>query len=100
MRAITATNTTTTISTTFTTYILKCSDQTLYIGSTNNLAHRLHAHNHLKSGARYTRARRPVKLFYQENFSTMTEAKKREAALKKLTRQEKLNLRAKILKYT
>lgn len=76
----------------FTTYILLCSDSTLYIGSTNDLTRRLHAHNHLKSGARYTKARRPVRLIYQENFATMTEAKKREAALKKLNRQEKLEL--------
>jgi putative endonuclease len=76
----------------FTTYILECSDRTLYIGSTNDLDKRLHAHNHLKSGARYTKARRPVRLIHQEKFSTFSEAKKREAILKKLTRQEKLQL--------
>ncbi len=76
----------------FTAYILECSDQTLYIGSTNDLPKRLHAHNHLKSGARYTKARRPVRLIYQENFETFSEAKKREAVLKRLSRKEKLLL--------
>jgi putative endonuclease len=75
-------------------YILECSDHTLYIGSTNNLEKRLHAHNHLKSGAKYTRARRPVRLVHQEKFDTFSEAKKREAVLKKLTRQQKLELAA------
>ncbi len=76
----------------FITYILECSDRTLYIGSTNDLDKRLHAHNHLKSGARYTKARRPVRLIHQEKFSTFSEAKKREAVLKKLSRKEKLQL--------
>lgn len=75
-----------------TTYMLKCADSTLYIGHTNDLPARLHSHNHLKSGAKYTKARRPVQLVYQENFPTMTEARQREAALKKLPRREKLAL--------
>ncbi len=73
-------------------YILKCADNTLYIGSTNNLEKRLHAHNNLKSGAHYTKIRRPVILVYKEIFSALTEAKKREVTLKKLTRKEKLEL--------
>jgi putative endonuclease len=73
-------------------YILSCADTTLYIGSTNDLEKRLHAHNHLKSGAHYTKIRRPVTLVYKETFETASEAKKREAVLKKLTREEKLRL--------
>ncbi|MSR73630.1 MAG: GIY-YIG nuclease family protein [Candidatus Pacebacteria bacterium] len=71
-------------------YILECADGTLYCGSTNNIEKRLKAHNELKSGAKYTRARRPVVLRHSEEFKTATEAKKREAAIKGLTREEKL----------
>ena len=74
------------------TYILTCSDGTLYIGSTNNLEKRLHEHNNLKSGAHYTKIRRPVVLIYKEEFLTLSEARKREVALKKLTREAKLAL--------
>lgn len=74
------------------TYILKCADDTLYIGSTNNLEKRLREHNNSKSGAHYTKIRRPVKLVYSEVFETLKEARAREHELKKLTRKEKLNL--------
>ena len=77
---------------TFTVYILKCADDSLYTGSTNDLKKRLHQHNHLKSGARYTKARRPVIIIHQEKFETFNEARKREAGIKKLSREEKLNL--------
>lgn len=73
-------------------YVLRCADDTLYIGRTTNVAHRLHAHNHLKSGARYTKARRPVTLLYSERVPTLGAALSREAALKKLTRAQKLSL--------
>jgi putative endonuclease len=73
-------------------YILECADKTLYIGSTNDLEKRIHAHNNLKSGARYTKARRPVILKYSKAFRTHGKALSREAELKKLTRQEKLEL--------
>ena len=73
-------------------YILECADKTLYVGSTNNLEKRLHNHNNSKSGAHYTKIRRPVSLKYSESFQTKSEALKRECALKKLSRVEKLNL--------
>ena len=73
-------------------YILRCSDRTLYIGTTNNLEKRLIAHNSSKYGARYTKIRRPVALVYSENCKTRSNALKREHALKKLTRKEKLNV--------
>ena len=73
-------------------YILQCNDNTLYIGSTNDLTKRVHQHNHLKSGAHYTKIRRPVTLVYSEECVDARAAKKREAALKKLTRKEKLAL--------
>lgn len=73
-------------------YLLECADTSFYIGSTNNLEKRVHAHNSLKSGARYTRARRPVVLRYSERVLDMSAARKREAALKRLSRSEKLEM--------
>ncbi len=73
-------------------YILKCKDTSLYVGSTNDLEKRLHAHNHLKSGAHYTKIRRPVSLVYSKKCKTYAEVRKREGELKALTRQEKLEL--------
>ena len=70
------------------TYILQCSDGTLYTGWTNNLEKRLEQHNAGK-GAKYTRGRGPVKLLYQEAHETKQEAMQREAWIKKLTRKEK-----------
>ena len=74
------------------TYILKCADNTLYIGATNNLEKRLIQHNTSKQGAHYTKIRRPVVLVYTEIFKTLSESRKREAELKKLSRAEKLKL--------
>lgn len=73
-------------------YILKCADKTLYTGSTNDLEKRVAAHNGLKSGAKYTRARRPVNLVYSEKFRTKSKAMKREWEIKQMDREEKLKL--------
>ncbi len=73
------------------TYIVECSDGTLYTGWTNNLEKRLEAHNAGK-GAKYTKSRRPVRIVYQEIFETKEAAMSREFAIKKLSRKEKLNL--------
>ncbi len=73
------------------TYILKCNDDTLYTGWTNNLEKRIKDHNDGK-GAKYTKSRRPVELVYHEKFETKEEAMKREYAIKQLTRAEKLLL--------
>ena len=72
------------------TYILKCADLTLYVGCTNDLAKRLHQHNHAKNGAHYTKIRRPVVLVFKQSFRTLAKARAREAELKRLTRTEKL----------
>lgn len=72
-------------------YILKCSDDTLYTGYTNDLKKRLKAHNDGK-GAKYTKCRRPCKMVYHEEFETKNEALSREAQIKKLSRIEKLKL--------
>lgn len=73
-------------------YILKCNDGTLYTGSTVDLKKRLHEHNRLKSGAKYTRARRPVELVYEEDCSDFAKSRAREAEIKRMTREEKLCL--------
>lgn len=73
------------------TYILKCSDDTLYTGWTNNLEKRLADHNAGK-GAKYTKTRRPVEIAYYETYETKEEAMRREYAIKQLSRSEKLKL--------
>jgi putative endonuclease len=73
------------------TYILRCADGTLYCGWTNHLEKRITAHNQGK-GAKYTKNRRPVVLAYWEEFPTKEEAMRREAAIKKLSRKDKLKL--------
>ena len=73
-------------------YMLKCSDGTLYTGSTSDVQKRVHAHNFLKSGARYTRTRRPVKVVYSKKFVSKQRAMRREYQLKQLTRIQKLEL--------
>ena len=70
------------------TYILKCKDDSLYTGWTNDLKKRITSHNAGK-GAKYTKARRPVELVYYEEFQTRGEAMKREYAIKQLSRKEK-----------
>ncbi len=72
-------------------YILECRGGTLYVGSTNDIEKRVVAHNAGK-GAKYTRGRTPVVLRYSESFTTKGEALKREAALKRLSRSQKLSL--------
>lgn len=71
-------------------YILECADTSLYVGCTNNLEKRLKEHNTSKQGAHYTKIRRPVVLKHSETFPTLKEARAREAALKRLSREKKL----------
>ena len=73
-------------------YILECKDKTLYTGITNNLNKRIEQHNNSPEGAKYTRARRPVKCVYQEKQKNRSAATKREMAIKKMSRLEKLKL--------
>lgn len=72
-------------------YMLRCADGSLYTGWTNDLPRRLAAHQ-AGRGAKYTRAHLPVELVYTECFATRTEAMRREAAIKQLTRPQKLRL--------
>lgn len=72
-------------------YILKCGDNSLYTGWTNDIEKRFKTHASGK-GAKYTKARLPVELVYKEIYEDKSEAMKREYAIKKLTRDEKLKL--------
>jgi len=74
-------------------YMLRCADDSLYTGVTVDLPRRIQEHNSDdKKGAKYTRARRPVKLVYKEACVDRREAGQRESALKALSRQQKLAL--------
>lgn len=73
------------------TYILLCSDDSLYTGWTNDLSKRIDAHNSGK-GAKYTKPRLPVKLVYYEEHDTKEEAMRREYYIKHLSRKEKFRL--------
>jgi len=72
----------------FTTYIVRCSDGTLYTGYSRDLEKRLALHN-AGLGAAYTRGRRPVRLVHAESFPTQREAMQRECRLKKWSRAKK-----------
>ncbi len=72
-------------------YLLRCADNSLYAGWTNNLEQRLIAHNAGK-GAKYTRSRTPAELVWYKEFDTPSQAMKQEAALKKMTRAQKMAL--------
>lgn len=73
------------------TYIVKCSDGSLYTGWTNDLEKRIRAHNDGK-GAKYTKSRRPVVLAYYEEFQTKEEAMRREWEIKQLDREQKMKM--------
>ena len=72
-------------------YILRCGDGTLYCGSTPDVEKRLKLHRSGK-GAKYTRGRGPLELVHWEELDSMSAALKRECAIKKMTRQQKLAL--------
>lgn len=73
------------------TYILRCSDGTLYTGYTIDMEKRVNRHN-LGKGARFTRGRGPVEVVYYEEFSSKNEAMVRESEIKRLNRQKKLRM--------
>ena len=72
-------------------YILRCADETLYTGITNDLAARLAAHA-TGTGAKYTRGRGPFSVVLEEQYATRSDALKRELAIKKLSRTAKIAL--------
>lgn len=73
------------------TYILTCSDSTLYTGVTNDLVNRIHKHN-TGTGAKYTKGRSPVTLSYFEEFTDRSSAQKREYEIKQLSKNQKVLL--------
>jgi len=74
-------------------YILECKDGTFYTGLTSNIERRLKEHSiDNKRGSKYTRGRRPVKLIYQEEFTTRSLALKRELGIKSWGRSKKQKL--------
>ena len=73
-------------------YMLRCADETLYTGITTDIERRVEEHNSSKKGAKYTKLRRPVELVYSEESANRSSASKREYAIKKLTRLQKLEL--------
>jgi putative endonuclease len=74
-------------------YILRCADNTLYTGVTTDIARRMREHNgEVRRGARYTLAKRPVALVYAETTDSRSNALKREATIKKLSKRQKENL--------
>jgi len=72
-------------------YILRCGDGSLYTGITNDLPKRLEAHR-AGTGSRYTRARLPVEVVYHEASEDRSSASKREAEIKRMTRERKIAL--------
>ena len=75
----------------FYTYMVRCSDHSLYTGWTNDLEQRIAAHNS-GPGAKYTKSRRPVTLVYYEVFEAKQDAMRREYAIKQLPKKEKEKL--------
>jgi putative endonuclease len=75
-------------------YIVRCADGSFYCGYTTDVLRRVAEHNGKGNvaGARYTSGRRPVTLVYQESFVTRSKAQKREVEIKKLSKQDKLQL--------
>ncbi|MCH2179171.1 MAG: GIY-YIG nuclease family protein [Mariniblastus sp.] len=72
-------------------YLLRCADNSLYTGITNDLQRRVEQHN-AGTAARYTRSRGPVTLVYEETAECRSSALKREYAIKQLTRRQKQQL--------
>ncbi|MEN8146167.1 MAG: enolase C-terminal domain-like protein [Campylobacterota bacterium] len=73
-------------------YILECADNTLYTGIAKEVEKRVEDHNSSPKGAKYTKARRPVMLVYEERHRSKSAALKREIEIKKMTRSQKEKL--------
>ena len=73
-------------------YIIRATDKTLYTGITTDMDRRWEEHCSGKSGAKFFRGRKPERLVYQESAADRSVASKREAAIKKLSRRDKLRL--------
>jgi putative endonuclease len=76
----------------WTVYIIRCDDDTLYTGVTTELERRFQEHLDHPRGAKYFNGRKPLEVVYSENGHTRSSACQREAAIKKLSRDEKMRL--------
>ncbi|MBI2068845.1 MAG: GIY-YIG nuclease family protein [Candidatus Yanofskybacteria bacterium] len=72
-------------------YLIECSDKSIYTGITTDVARRFKEHK-TRTGGHYTRSKQVVKILYTEQFTTRSEALKREAQIKSWRREKKLNL--------
>ena len=72
-------------------YLARCADESLYAGTCVDLAKREQKHN-AGSGAKYTRSRRPVRIIYHEEHESLSEARRREAEVKKWSKARKEEL--------
>lgn len=70
-------------------YVVRCIDDSLYAGITNDVKRRVNEHNTSKKGAKYTRSRRPVRLVFQRVCNDKSEALLNEIGFKKLKKAEK-----------
>lgn len=77
-------------------YIIRCDDGTLYTGVTTDVERRFREHRDLPAGAKYFNGRKPIEVVYCENHQDRSSACKREAMIKKLSRNEKLKLIANV----
>lgn len=73
-------------------YMVECRDGSLYTGITIDVTRRVEEHNGEKNGARYTRARQPVRLVYQEQCESRSDAARREYEIKQYSLSDKLGL--------
>ncbi len=73
-------------------YIAQCADKSLYTGITTDLKRRMNEHNASVLGAKYTRARKPVRLVYKQRFPDRSGSSQEEARIKSLSRLEKIKL--------
>lgn len=74
-------------------YLLQCENDTIYTGITTDLERRFVEHKSgTGKGANYTRAFKPIKILYTEEFQNRSDASKRESEIKKMTRSQKLEL--------
>lgn len=73
-------------------YIVRCNDSTLYTWISNNLEKRIDDHNNSKTWAKYTKARRPVKLVWQQKVLNRNEASRLELKIKKMWKKDKESL--------
>jgi len=79
-------------------YIVRCNDDSLYTGISNDLEKRIYNHNNSKVWAKYTKSRRPVVLIWRKKVADRNTASKLELQIKKMWKQKKENLVAKKIK--